>query len=92
MSRTMTPKQHKEYLAMLSDPNAQRWLHTIKYAEGVLKKITPMVLLLQVNSLITLNLTPVLSIDLKMAMPQQLMVLINGCLIPGMRSLVRMYP
>lgn len=41
MSRAMTPGQHKQYLGMLSNPNAQRWLHMIKYAEGVDKKDNP---------------------------------------------------
>lgn len=41
MSRAMTPRQYQQYLGMLSNPNAQKWLHTIKYAEGVLKQKNP---------------------------------------------------
>jgi len=41
MSRAMTPAQRTQFLGMLSNPNAQRWLHIIKYAEGVLKKDNP---------------------------------------------------
>ena len=41
MSRAMTPQQHKMFLGMLSNPNAQKWLHMIKYAEGVSKKENP---------------------------------------------------
>lgn len=40
-SRTMTPEQYKEMQKLLKHPNAQRWLATIKFAEGTDKGDNP---------------------------------------------------
>ena len=41
MSRAMSASQYKQNLAMLSNPNAKKWLHMIKYTEGVTKQDNP---------------------------------------------------
>ena len=41
MSRAITGAMYNRYLGILKNPNAQRWLHTIRYAEGTNKYPDP---------------------------------------------------